>query len=147
VSGFWFFADPIGDSLSEEDREYFYEEGNARYMAENWITDDNGDGVAKVLECFLNVRNPIKTDSYAEFLFYVKDNDVLKAIKNKKVDGWFIHGSKTDGNVYRDDINVFEPTQIKLADGSNTTFDDNNDDIRYEKGGLLVNFNYSIGGL
>ena len=42
---------------------------------------------------------------------------------------------------------VFEPTQIKLADGSNTTFDSNNDDIRYEQGGLLGNFNYSIGGL
>ena len=42
---------------------------------------------------------------------------------------------------------AFKSNQIKLADGSNTTFDNNNDDIRYEKGGLLGNFNYSIGGL
>jgi hypothetical protein len=33
---------------------------------------------------------------------------------------------------------VFEPTQIKLADGSNTTFDGNNPDIRYEDGGLVI---------
>jgi hypothetical protein len=42
---------------------------------------------------------------------------------------------------------VFEPNQIKLADGSNTTFDANNPDIRYEIGGNINNFNYTIGGL
>lgn len=30
---------------------------------------------------------------------------------------------------------VFEPNQIKLADGSNTTFDSNNPDIRFDEGG------------
>ena len=30
---------------------------------------------------------------------------------------------------------VFEPTQIKLADGTNTTFDGDNPDIRFERGG------------
>ena len=30
---------------------------------------------------------------------------------------------------------IFEPNQIKLADGTNTTFDENNPDIRYSKGG------------
>ena len=32
-------------------------------------------------------------------------------------------------------IVAFEPTQIKLADGTNTTFDGNNPDIRFDKGG------------
>jgi len=32
---------------------------------------------------------------------------------------------------------AFEPNQIKLADGSNTTFDASNPDIRYEEGGDL----------
>jgi hypothetical protein len=31
---------------------------------------------------------------------------------------------------------VFEPNQIKLADGTNTTFDKDNNDIRYNKGGI-----------
>jgi len=32
---------------------------------------------------------------------------------------------------------VFEPNQIKLADGTNTTFDANNNDIRYKNGGNM----------
>jgi len=36
-----------------------------------------------------------------------------------------------------DEIVVFESTQIKLADGSNKTFDGNNPDIRYVKGGSV----------
>jgi hypothetical protein len=32
---------------------------------------------------------------------------------------------------------VFEPNQIKLADGSNTTFDSTNPDIRYDGGGII----------
>ena len=38
------------------------------------------------------------------------------------------------GNAYL----VFDSKNIKLADGSNTTFDGNNPDIRYEKGGLIA---------
>jgi 8-oxo-dGTP pyrophosphatase MutT (NUDIX family) len=38
-------------------------------------------------------------------------------------------------NFMRKDYVAFEPNQIKLADGSNTTFDGNNPDIRYAKGG------------
>jgi hypothetical protein len=34
-----------------------------------------------------------------------------------------------------DELVVFKPTQIKLSDGTNTTFDSNNPDIRYAKGG------------
>ena len=135
VSGFWFFADPIGQSLSKEDREYFYREGSARWMAENWVEDKEGNSISEVLECFLNVRNPIELDSYAEFLYWREDEDVIEKIKNKQRDGWFIHGSTTDGNIFRDDINVFESNQIKLADGSNTTFDASNPDIRYADGG------------
>jgi hypothetical protein len=34
-------------------------------------------------------------------------------------------------------VKVFDANQIKLADGTNTTFDGGNPDIRFEKGGLL----------
>ena len=33
---------------------------------------------------------------------------------------------------------AFEPNQIKLADGTNTTFDGNNPDIRFAGGGLIA---------
>jgi 8-oxo-dGTP pyrophosphatase MutT (NUDIX family) len=44
---------------------------------------------------------------------------------------------------------VFEPEQIKLADGTNTTFDGSNPDIRYEEGGEVdySNFRTSVIGL
>jgi hypothetical protein len=48
-------------------------------------------------------------------------------------DGVFI---KTSRNEF-DEILAFESNQIKLADGTNTTFDPNNDDIRFENGGLI----------
>jgi hypothetical protein len=131
VSGMWFFSPPIGQSLTPQDREYFYDEGSAEYMAESWT--ENGF----VLKCFLKVINPIEVDDYDRFLSEVRFGYMDEAIKNGQTDGYIIHGSLTDGNVYRDDINVFEPNQIKLADGTNTTFDGNNPDIRFEQGGVV----------
>jgi len=37
---------------------------------------------------------------------------------------------------YGDELVVFKSNQIKLADGTNTTFDKDNNDIRYNKGGI-----------
>ena len=37
---------------------------------------------------------------------------------------------------------VFYPNQIKLADGTNTTFDSNNPDIRYKQGGKIKTYWY-----
>ncbi len=42
-----------------------------------------------------------------------------------------------DINFVRKDYVAFEPNQIKLADGTNTTFDGNNPDIRFDGGGLV----------
>lgn len=131
VSGMWFFSPPIGQSLTPQDREYFYDEGSAEYMAESWT--ENGF----VLKCFLKVINPIEVDDYDRFLSEVRFGYMDEAIKKGQTDGYIIHGSLTDGNVYRDDINVFQPNQIKLADGTNKTFDGNNPDIRFDGGGLL----------
>jgi hypothetical protein len=136
----WFFAPSFQKNITKEEREYFYREGNAEWMAANWRDKRDKDGNLienKVLKVFLNVRNPIEVDSYSKFLYLSEDNKTIKNIKNKKNDGWFIYGSTTDGNVYRDDINVFEPNQIKLADGTNKTFDMNNPDIRYADGGSV----------
>jgi hypothetical protein len=37
---------------------------------------------------------------------------------------------------------AFQPKQIKLADGTNTTFDINNPDIRYKQGGKVKTYWY-----
>jgi hypothetical protein len=44
------------------------------------------------------------------------------------------------GNEYSKTYAVFESNQIKIADGTNTTFDSENDDIRFVKGGEIDNF-------
>jgi hypothetical protein len=46
-----------------------------------------------------------------------------------------------------DELVVFESTQIKLADGMNTTFDSNNPDIRYKDGGLTHSLNQSMNNI
>lgn len=45
---------------------------------------------------------------------------------------------------YGDEIVVFEPMQIKLADGTNTAFDGYNTDIRYKNGGAVDAINLSF---
>lgn len=56
--------------------------------------------------------------------------------------------NKYDGvEVYKNNTNIFvafNPNQIKLADGSNTTFDANKNDIRYKNGGALNNKSTSV---
>jgi hypothetical protein len=57
-------------------------------------------------------------------------------IKNLKYDGAYIYNN--------DYLVAFLNTQIKLADGTNTTFDSNNPDIRYADGGRVDGLNIII---
>jgi len=76
--------------------------------------------------CFLNVKNPYYASSQTkEDLTYAKINNFDGLIlKYKNKDEIF-------------EIASFSSNQIKIADGTNTTFDANNPDIRYESGGGL----------
>ena len=49
--------------------------------------------------------------------------------------GGFVYNNKYEGK--GNSFIVLNPNQIKLADGSNTTFDGNNPDIRYADGGMF----------
>ena len=65
-----------------------------------------------------------------------QSNQIVRNIlveKYKKVG--FKYYNKLEGEGYS--YIVCEPNQIKLSDGKNTTFDTNNEDIRYEDGGEL----------
>jgi hypothetical protein len=64
--------------------------------------------------------------------FYLLERkEIIEWIKNNDYDGY----ESYEGN--NDNIAVFNSNQIKLADGTNTTFDGNNPDIRYAGGGNL----------
>jgi len=77
------------------------------------------DGV-RVIKAFLNSKNLAEISS-----------PFAKKELPETYDG--VMASK--GVVGGEEIVVFEPNQIKLADGSNTTFDGSNPDIRFDDGG------------
>lgn len=79
---------------------------------------------ASVLPYFLNIRNLERTED--------QNSDWVDAVSFSMDAGY-------DGIIYRNDFEdegedsyvAFYPNQIKLVDGSNTTFDSDNDDIRF----------------
>lgn len=83
----------------------------------------SGSGI--IYKVFLNIRKIGDWDDYDEGISYLLNEE--------------FNGAKMD-----DDYIVFEPNQIKLADGTNTTFDANNPDIRYEDGGALNDEKYKL---
>jgi hypothetical protein len=79
----------------------------------------------RILTVFLNIKNP----SSNEF-------------KRTGFDGIIDFGQSKNTDISSlYEIIAFYPNQIKLADGTNTTFDANNDDIRFEQGGTITDKN------
>jgi GNAT superfamily N-acetyltransferase len=100
---------------------------------------------------FLNLRNPYIIDSNEFFdvmdwgslpnqrfknlkssTDYAKNR--IEEIKSNNYDGVYVKILDKNKVI---EIIAFNPTQIKLADGTNTTFDGSNPDIRYEGGGEI----------
>jgi hypothetical protein len=111
-----------------------------------------------VMELYLSLQNPLIVDGKnqiwrkfettfnSEQLIGTKD--VISYAKKNNFDGVIVKNvrdyyndnvnKKSGGNVYV----AFKPNQIKLADGTNTTLDTNNPDIRYKQGGKLKKYWY-----
>ena len=91
-----------------------------------------------VLNFFCNIKKPFYLDenSLKEWSekYYTKNKSILT--KKIQKDGY-------DGVIIQNEIVVFQSNQIKLADGSNTTFDGNNPDIRFDDGGIIISNEYS----
>jgi len=120
IKGLWFTS-----ASSDENN---YEDGNAEYVAREF--SDIGE-----IECvFLNIKNPKIYDDYEDILDEIDRKGGIDNFYNSfiKRDGFKLEGSMTDGDVFRDDWVVFNPKQIKLANGSCS-------DIKYEVGGLIAN--------
>jgi len=102
----------------------------------------------KVYKCFLNIKNPIITKSrkdLANYLGFEYNNNTYSEIARDK-----IISLKYDGVMQENDLPIgvkalypfieivaYYPEQIKLSDGTNTTFDSNNPDIRFDEGGSI----------
>jgi hypothetical protein len=97
----------------------------------------------KILEVFLCIKTPLKTDkdklSTFQIRFFKESGD--DGIIWNRGSGIYINNKKIPlekGEKAEIEYIVFEPEQIKLADGTNTTFDKNNPDIRYDYGGVAT---------
>jgi hypothetical protein len=120
---------------------------------------------------FLNIRNLVNVHDVGEWEYPQRYIDTLISEgliteKEAKQNGFFSIYHRDDnklvreflinkfGNIgfdYENKIEskglsylVLQPNQIKLADGSNTTFDANNPDIRFAEGGELENYSVAI---
>jgi len=96
--------------------------------AKMYAEDDEYEGTPNIYKCFLNVRNISKTypfdlNKYDGFIDYKIEMDWIKFKQIKHIQV----------------VQVVNSNQIKLADGTNTTFDSNNPDIRYKVGGKVWN--------
>jgi hypothetical protein len=131
--------------------------GNLKQKSINFSSDKrvSENYGTRIIQCFLNLRNPLiknyNGENYHTINFYARYenriNDIPDFIVNnaqseKKYDGvifFNIQDSKSAYDKYSvpiaNNYYAFNNKQIKLADGSNTTFDGNNPDIRFDEGG------------
>ena len=78
---------------------------------------------------------------YGESFNLIEEDFFQNMLKEKKYDGFTAQESSFE----RINYGVYLPNQIKLADGTNTTFDGSNPDIRFDEGGEIEK--YEIGGI
>lgn len=100
-----------------------------KFISEDFANYKYGDE-GKVFEVFLNIKNP----KYFESVY----SDLLEIEPHEEYDGFIAkYVVLNDGSNEGKQFVVFQSNQIKLADGSNTTFDGGNPDIRYAEGGKV----------
>ena len=116
---------------------------NAENYKKSLSSNDSNVKNEKIIKCFLNIRK-IKDESNHTKFSGLNKKESEKYTEKLKLNGF--NGIVVD--IYfsrRDNYNwyvAFEPNQIKLADGTNTTFDGGNPDIRFDEGGSLEEIYY-----
>jgi hypothetical protein len=111
------------EEILTENSEYFInriDKGDMQYYKEDLFED----GIEDLALLMYHIKSD---DNY----YFIEDSIFQNYIKSKGYDA-FITSESQYGN-----IAIYDNKNIKLADGSNTTFDSSNDDIRFEDGGLI----------
>jgi hypothetical protein len=140
---------------ARNNRDYDYAEQQIKLLKEQ--------KKGKIYSCFLNLKKIKSFDAKGETNIEAWNNlevkasykwavnrDAIEFLKEGKFGVEKVDGIKAenivDAYVQTEDLKkeligtvylVFEPQNIKLADGTNTTFDANNPDIRYADGGAV----------
>ena len=134
-----------------EVKEYLNSDPNAIKFYEDVIDKYGGDKVLQIdntLEYTVNeyknkqeikdflIQTSSKGFKFLNFKFRSSIWDLIaKYIKNSEYDGLLATDEDYLSEDIADSVVVYNSNQIKLADGSNTTFDSANPDIRYKAGG------------
>jgi len=138
----------VGENYSESKQGgfFFTQKLNSAKNYARLHTNLENDGF--VYYCFLNIRNPLVRSTNSEYYspadrYDISRHEYISELKSKKnIDGIIIFGTKKD-NLYV----VNNSKQIKLADGTNITFDMKNPDIRFAEGGRISKPAYSVVGI
>jgi DNA repair protein RadC len=123
------------------------------------VVDSNGEPLVVFhgSNIDFNIFEKSKTNPYAEKqgYFFAFDKKYAESYNSKYVKPFFINirikGTfddddnlvpfNADGNIVQGlQVEVYDKKNIKLADGSNTTLDGNNPDIRFDGGGLVYSY-------
>ena len=109
------------------------------------VADYYGDETIKV---FINLKKPLLVVTKAEIQKKYNTNNSSELTEKIIEDGYdgvlqviVLKNKKTKIRI--GEVVAFKPNQIKLADGSNITFDGSNPDIRYAKGGNILNMSFN----
>jgi len=140
----FFFTDNYTMAKSYADPRRAFDYQNAEegiiglYLSiQNPLIVDAHNQIWRKFETEINGEKISGTRSLIEYARNEHDGVIVKNVRDYYQDN---EKKTSGGNVYV----VFEPTQIKIADGTNTTFDSENPDIRYEEGGMPTENNIKI---
>ena len=148
-----FDENKIGENTHNADIGFFFidtYQGAKSYSGTNNKNSIQAEPISTNYTVFLNLKNPkyifwgngkYQNSWNAKVGDYNGIKEFIKSASEENYDGAIIEGVNDSGeeDCYYDcgnmDYIAFNSKQIKLADGTNTTFDPNNDDIRYAGGG------------
>jgi len=124
----------LNESVVEDFTEYNYLDG-----LEEWKSKYDSDMSDKDFLFYILTQ----TDSSWQVVELEVVQDYLKS---NNYNGFITYEQVNNQSTPNLNYAVFEPNQIKLADGTNTTFDSGSDDIRYAKGGKTKGDCYLVAG-
>ncbi len=145
------FVDYINDNFDIDESKGIMFSAEAENVWENFEFEN-----IHIYQCFLDIKKPKIYYQFAEneyeFQDLSKDSPIINQFRNEGYNGlikiyegrWFTQdwvalnqGKKSDYEKEKHFV-IFSSNQIKLADGTNTTFDGSNPDIRFGGGGKVT---------
>lgn len=122
----WFEYDSSLEQFSKEN-----EKENYNYEIPEHILEDLSEQLNIPVSKIKTIKQ-YTSGNYPTLLYMMDLGNRSRSLTNEiKKDGF-------DGIIAGSEIVLFKPNQIKLADGTNTTFDSSNNDIRFEYGGRTI---------